>query len=251
MKVRALALAVEGVLVAMYAMPAHADDEQAASLKVPTNFVEIGASNVSSSSAKFGEYNGLNKSGAYGIGNFSVRGGDAYGDGNGTRRWELKGSDLGLTSRAVGATIGDQGRWNLGISYDELRHNISDSYQTPYLGSMGGNSFVLPANFGVVPTAAPGTKVLTAAQLGDFHTMDVSSTRENTSLTAGFNLNRQWDIKFDYNHLDQSGAKLQGFGSYGSALVGGAGTNEKISILPMPTNYKTDTVNLADRKSVV
>jgi MtrB/PioB family decaheme-associated outer membrane protein len=245
MKVRALALAVEGVLVAMYAMPAHADDEQAASLKVPTNFVEIGASNVSSSSAKFGEYNGLNKSGAYGIGNFSVRGGDAYGDGNGTRRWELTGSDLGLTSRAAGATIGDQGRWNLGISYDELRHNISDSYQTPYLGSMGGNSFVLPANFGVVPTAAPGTKVLTAAQLGDFHTMDVSSTRENTALTAGFNLNRQWDIKFDYNHLDQSGAKLQGFGSYGSALVGGAGTNEKISILPMPTNYKTDTVNLA------
>jgi MtrB/PioB family decaheme-associated outer membrane protein len=245
MKVTALALAVQGVLVAMYAMPALADDEQAAALKVPTNFVEIGASNVSSSSAKFGEYNGLNKSGAYGIGNFSVRGGDAYGDGNGTRRWELTGSDLGLTTRAVGATIGDQGRWNLGISYDELRHNISDSYQTPYQGSMGGNSFVLPAGFGVVPTAAPGTRVLTPAQLGAFQTMDVSSTRENTSLTGGFNLNRQWDIKFDYNHLDQSGAKLQGFGSYGSALVGGAGTNEKTSILPMPTNYKTDTVNLA------
>ena len=70
MKVRALALAVQGVLVAMYAMPAHADDEQAAALKLPTNFVEIGALNVSRDSAKFGEYTGLNKSGGYLNGNF-------------------------------------------------------------------------------------------------------------------------------------------------------------------------------------
>jgi MtrB/PioB family decaheme-associated outer membrane protein len=242
MKVRALALAVQGVLVAMYAMPAHADDEQAAALKVPTNWVELGAIGVSRDSAKFGEYTGLNESGGYFLGDFSLRGGDAYGDGNGTRRWGLTGSDLGLTSRALGATIADQGRWNFGISYDGLRHNISDSYQTPYLGSMGGNSFVLPASFGTVPTAAPGTRSLTSAQLGAFHNVDVSSTRENTALTGGLILDRQWDIKLDFNHLDQSGAKLQGFGS---ALLGGAGTNEKVSILPMPTDYTTDTVNLA------
>ena len=61
MKVRALALAVQGVLVAMYAMPARADDAEAAALKLPTNFVEIGISSTSRDSAKFGEYSGLNK----------------------------------------------------------------------------------------------------------------------------------------------------------------------------------------------
>lgn len=244
-KVSALALAVQGVLGAMVAMPAHADDGQAATLRIPANSVEMGWIGVSQDSAKFGEYTGLNKSGGYFLGDFGVRGGDAYGDGNGTNRWALTGSDLGLTSRAVGASFADQGKWNFGISYDELRHYTSDSYQTPYVGTMGGNSFTLPPGFGSVPTAAPGTRSLTPAQLGAFQNMDISNTRENTSLTGGFNASRHWDVKLDYNHLDQSGAKLMGFGSYGSAAVGGAGTGEKVAILPMPTNSSTDTLNLA------
>jgi MtrB/PioB family decaheme-associated outer membrane protein len=241
MKLGVLTIAVQAALLAMYALPAHADDEQAASLKIPTNWVELGGIGVSDDSAKFGEYTGLNKSGGYFLGNFSLQGGDAYGDGNGTGRWAITGSDLGLTSRAIGATIGNQGRWNFGIGYDELRHYTSDSYQTPYLGSMGGNSFVLPAGFGTVPAAAPGTRSLTPAQLGAFYNMDISNTRENTFLTAGFNASRQWDIKVDYNHLDQSGAKLTGVGAAG---FGGA-QGERVSILPMPTNYTTDTVNVA------
>jgi MtrB/PioB family decaheme-associated outer membrane protein len=242
MRVSALALAVEAVLVAMYALPAHADDEQSAALKIPTNWVELGAIGVSSDSAKFGEYTGLNKSGGYFIGDFSLRGGDAYGDGNGIRRWAITGSDLGLTSRAIGATISDQGRWNFGISFDELRHYTSDSYQTPYQGSMGGNSFTLPAGFAPVTD----TRALTAAQLAAFQNMDINNTRENTSLTAGFNANRQWDFKVDYNHLDQSGAKLMGFGSAQWPATGtSAITGQRISILPMPTNYTTDTVNVA------
>jgi MtrB/PioB family decaheme-associated outer membrane protein len=246
MRIGALALAVQGALAAMYAMPAHAENEEMAALKNPTNFVQFGVSDTSHSSAKFGEYSGLNKSGTDLIGNFSVRGGDAYGDGNGTRRWSVTGSDLGLTSRALGATIGNQGRWNVGIGYDELRQNITDSYQTPYQGSMGGNSFVLPAGFGVVSNATPGTRALNpTTQLPAFHTVDVGSTRKNTSLSTAVNLTPQWDIKLDYNRLDQSGAKLMGFGS-AAVLVAGAGiTGEAVSILPNPTNYKTDTLNLA------
>ena len=83
MNAGALALAVQGALAAMYATPVQAQ-EPAGSLKAPPNFVELGVLNVSTDSAKFGEYTGLNKSGAYGIGNFDLRGGDAYGDGNGT-----------------------------------------------------------------------------------------------------------------------------------------------------------------------
>jgi MtrB/PioB family decaheme-associated outer membrane protein len=241
MKVRALALAVEAVLIAMYAMPAHADDEPVANLKLPTNFVEIGAMNVSRDSAKFGEYTGLNKSGDYLIGNFGVRGGDAYGDGNGTKRWALTGSDLGLTSRSLGATMSDQGRWSLGISFDQLTHYTSDSYQTPYTGSNGGNSFTLPG-FGLV--AGSNTRTgLSPAQLGQFHTLDISNTRDNTSLTGSVILDRQWNITLDFNHLDRSGSKLFGFGS--SQIGTGVGGTEKVSILPVPLNFTTDTATLA------
>jgi MtrB/PioB family decaheme-associated outer membrane protein len=243
MKVRALALAVEGVLLAMCAMPAHADDAEAAALKLPTNYVEFGALSASRDSAKFGEYTGLNKSGGYLIGNFGVRGGDAYGDGNGTTRWSVTGTDLGLTSRSLGATMSNQGKWNFGINFDELRHFTSDSYQTPYTGNNGGNSFTLPG-FGAVAPAGAGSNTrtgLSAAQLGQFHTLDISNTRVNTSLTGGVILNPQWNITLDFNHLDRTGAKLFGFGS---SQIGGAAT-EKISILPVPLNFTTDTATVA------
>jgi MtrB/PioB family decaheme-associated outer membrane protein len=239
MQPRALALAVEAVLAAMYTIPANAEGEQAASLRLPVNFVEAGAAYVSKDSAKFGEYTGLNKDGGYLNGNFNIRGGDAYGDSNGTKRWELTGSDLGLTSRSVGANISDQGRWSFGVNYDQLTHYTSDTFQTPYVGTNGGNVFTLPG-FGAV--AGSNTRTgLSPLQNSFFHNLDISNNRDNTSVTGTLILDRQWNLKVDFNHLDQSGAKLMGFGS---SNVGGAGT-EKVSILPMPTNSRTETANLA------
>jgi MtrB/PioB family decaheme-associated outer membrane protein len=247
MRFSVLAIAVAGALTEMYAMPAQADDEEVKALITPTNFVEIGASNTSRSSAKFGEYNGLNKDGVNFVGNFDVSGGNAHGDGNGVRQWEITGRDLGLSSREFGATISDQGQWNIGIGYDELRHNISDTYQTPQQGSMGGNNFTLPTNFRNINGAAPSARVLTATQLGAFHTEDVGTTRKNTSFGAGYIFDKQWSVKFDYNHLDQSGAKLIGTGAQGLIPIVGGSTSraEAVNILMNPTNYKTDTFNLA------
>ncbi len=252
MQVGVLSVSVQAALAAMFALPmlaqAAAAADEVAALKQPTNFVEIGALNVSDKSAKFGEYNGLNKSDAYFIGNFSLRGGDAYGDGGGTMRWGLFGTDLGTTSRALGAAFGNQGLWDLAFGYDELRHNISDTYQTPLLGA-GGNNLTLPAGFGTINAAnsGPSARVLTAAQLAAMHTEDVQTTRKNTSFGAGFNINRQLNLRFDYNHLDQSGAKLVGTGSQGGiSLVGGStGRAEANNIILNPTSYQTDNFNLS------
>lgn len=249
--VNALTLAVQGALVAMLAVPlvAFAADDDVATSTQPTNSVEIGVGNVSQKSASFGEYNGLNKSGANLIGNFSVRGGDAYKayeGGSGINRWEVKGTDLGTTSRELSGTVSNQGQWNLGIGYDELRHRFTDSYQTPFQGSMGGNSFVLPATFGVIDAdhrgpADTGTQALTAIQRSSFHTEDVYTGRKNTSFNAGYHFNRQWSAQFDYNRLDQSGAKLIG-AAFQDGTAGGAG--EHSATLMNPTNYKTDTYDL-------
>ena len=246
MRVSLLTLAVQGALLAMFAMPVHAADEaddEVAALKRPVNSIEVGVTNVSQKSAKFGEYNGLNKSGATMIGNFSLKGGDAYnpfGD-SGTMRWGIYGTDLGTTSRALGGSVGSQGKWDLSIGYDELKHNTSDTYQTPYLGAVGGNAFVLPAGFAPVANVLTG---LTPAKLAAFHNLDLSNTRKNTNIGGGVVLNDQWSIKVDYNQQVQTGGKLIGFGSMANALAVGV-TGEAVSMLPTPTNYKTDSVNVA------
>lgn len=249
----AIVLAVRAAMMAMVAVPMigmaqDAPSDEVKALISPTNYFEIGLGGVSKDSAKFGEYNGLDSSGAYAVGNFDVRGGDAYGQGSGLRRWAIYGTDLGTTSRSLGASIGDQGVWKLGIGYDQLRHHITDTYQTPFVGAMGDNSFTLPASFGVVNTGGSGTRALTPAQLAMFHTEHVYSERKNATFSAAYNFNRNWGVKLDFSQLNQSGAKLIGSGTdaYNTTATGGmAWGGERIAILMTPTNYKTETFNLS------
>ncbi|WP_018610584.1 MtrB/PioB family decaheme-associated outer membrane protein [Uliginosibacterium gangwonense] len=237
MKLSTLAMAVVG---ALFSMQAHADNDEETALKQPTNFVSLGLIATSRDSAKFGEYSGLTKQGGYLNLNFSVRGGSGYTDNaNGkTLRWSISGTDLGLTSRSAQASVSDQGVWNLGVSYDELRHTTSDTYRTVYSGAMGGNQFVLPTGFGT----ASNTNTLTAAQQAAYHDQDIYNTRQNTAFTAGYKFSPALALNFEFNHLDQSGGKLMAFGS---AAKAGSVTGEAISILPMPTYYQTETFNVA------
>jgi len=269
LNVSKLTLAVQGALIAMLAMPmvAFADDSEVKTLTQPTNSIDIGAENVSAGSDKFGEYNGLNKKGVYVNGDFSIRGGDAYNSfsgGEGTKRWDLNGTDIGTTSRNFNGSVNDQGKWNLGFGFDQLRHQITDTFQTPLVGTMGGNNFTLPSNFGFINTGnagsvassangqflPKGTQILSPTQLADFNSPNVYSDRENASLTAGYNFDRQWSVKFEFNQLMQSGAKLISAGTDGTAasLTGPSGSafgKEDPIMLMNPTNYKTDTFNLA------
>ena len=105
LRVNALSVAVQSALVAMFSLPvmayaADVTEDQVAEIRKPTNYIEVGAAHVSDDAAKFGEYNGLSESGTEFIGNFSVRGGDAYQGGDGTMRWGVTGSDLGRYPRA-------------------------------------------------------------------------------------------------------------------------------------------------------
>jgi MtrB/PioB family decaheme-associated outer membrane protein len=117
----------------------------AAKTTTTAGIVEIGLGGVSDGSFKAGEYNGLYKSGAYGIAAFDLHGGGAY-DSNSAFRWRAVGTDLGLTTRRVAAEAGVQGRFRLFGGYDELRRNASDVYQTPYAGA-GTNTLTLPAGW--------------------------------------------------------------------------------------------------------
>ena len=244
-----------------------AEEDEATALMNPTSSVTVEEIYVSQGSQKFGEYNGLNKQGGYVNGNLNIRGGNAYKDNanGGTQRWNVTGTDLGLSDRSANIGFSDQGSWSVGIGYDALTHNLAPGYQTPYQGNMGGNSFTLPKSIGgqnvpfTIPSASVtpgGTQTLTGA---GFNNSDISTTRQNTSLNTKVDIDRNSNITFDFNHLDQSGAKLMAFASsqWTAPLVNvTSGTpptakptasvyGQGISILPSPTNYQTDTANLA------
>lgn len=253
LSVKSLVLAILSVLP--LAAIAQGDDDVSVLTK-PTNFVELGLGNVPNESYGFGQYNGLGKSGIFGIGGLNVQGGDAYGQGLGTRRWSIAGTNLGTDIRAAEASIRDQGHWLLGLNFVQQHHDIAD-FWTPMQGSMGGNIFTLPQGFGTVSTARPstaipyGTQTLTPTQVGYFHKVNVHTNRYNTGVTLGYNFNRQWDVRLDWNHIEQSGAKLISSGTdgnnkaVGATLAGYSTGREAIQMLMNPTDYTTDNFNLA------
>ncbi len=249
MKVSVLSLAVQCALIAAVALPLGAHADEADALKHPTNSVDFGALYSSQNSAKFGEYNGLNEQGFYGLGGFDVRGGKGYDSKDSALRWKLNGADLGTTSRTLGGSISDQGKWKLNLGYDELQHNITDTFQTPLQGDTGGNNFTLPANFGTInaATGQNSARVLTPNQSNAFHFEKEYTTRRNASLGTSYSLTEQLSAQLDYNHLEQSGAKLIGTGSQGGIpLTGGStGRAEANNIIMNPTNYSTDNINAA------
>lgn len=236
------------------AMAADAEDESVNAQVKPTSFVEVGAKSVSRDSNKFGEYNGMNENGPYVVGNFGIKGGnayDSYNGGDGKLRWEANGSDLGTTSRALDASVSKQGNWSVGASYDEMRHYTAEPFITPLQGAMGGNSFVLPSNFGAVNTTAPGSRGLTVTQKSLMRTVDdLYSGRTNIGVNGLYRFNNAWSVDIEFNHLKQDGAKLiasgsnmQAAGSNGAQSANAAG--EAVMMLMNPTSYQTDTVKFA------
>jgi len=220
----------------------------AKSLTCPENFFEVGVLDVSRTEPKFGEYNGLSHGGGYGVGNFSYGGGDGYCQRGGNTRWQVYGNNLATTSRSFGASYGQQGQWAVGFNYDQLRHYTTTGYQTPYQGG-GGNVLSLPANFGVVNTGVNGgTRTLTPTQLAAFQDTNVYNTRQNYNFNAFYALTSEWDVKFNYKHIEQSGSKLIGGATdvYDMSGLGGFSFSGQSPSLKMyPQKDTTDNISLS------
>jgi len=237
--------AVHGAIIAMaltpivHAADPSAPDSAARALTSPTDVVEVGAGYVSDRSLKFGQYNGLFNQGIYGIFNFDLRGGGAYDSGDPTR-WRIVGTDLGLDTRNVSGEYGQQGAFRITGSFDQLRSNRSDTYQTPYMGD-GTNTLTLPStwvvprvpqlsttagNFrglspvtGLAPVVVGGiltqptaTQQATvnstiAADVPAFHNVDLATKRTTEDVGFNYNINSRWDIKASAKHQTRDGVK--------------------------------------------
>jgi len=228
-----LVRAVQLALLAMFAAPglALADEEEGdtKALVCPTNYLEIGAINVSQGSPKFGEYNGMKDASVYAMANVALRGGDGNCQKGGALRWQVDGKDLGTTSRSLSASVAEQGKWKVGLSFDEMRHYTTTGYQTPFLGSPGDNNFRLPAGFGALGAT------ITNAQRPFMRDVDVYNKRQNYGINGSYALNDEWGVKIGFKRIEQSGAKL-----FGANASSGSG-----SLLMNPTEYQTNMFNVA------
>lgn len=239
-----------------------------AELTQPHSVVEIGVGNVSDDSFKFGEYNGLQEQGTYGVGGLDLAGGGAY-DSEDTTRWRLRGTDLGLETRNVLGEYGQQGRFRLTLGYDGLRRNRSDSYSTPYLGA-GGNVLTLPSNW-IVPVVprlsatAPNARglsstvaaasgivsgvsgaptapqlatsaALIAADLPAFAGYDLYTTRKRMDAGVSAWLSPKWEFAVSARRENRDGAKPMG-------SVTRASGGDISTILADPIDQRTDQVS--------
>lgn len=132
------------IFMAVGASGVRAEDTEVAELTQASSSIEVGVNAVSSKSAKFSEYNGQYKKGLSADLSFDLRSSGANEES--ATRYRVTGTNLGRETREFGVEIGQQGSFRLNFGYNELLHNISDSYQTPYLG-VGTNNLYMPATW--------------------------------------------------------------------------------------------------------
>ena len=181
--------------------------------------VEVGGGYVSDSSSKFGEYNGLNQKGGFLIGDFSARfrGEDAA-------YWNVDAANLGLDTRSLNAEGGKQGKLKLLLNYQELPHFISDSAQTPFIGS-GGASLTLAAGF-------PASTTTLMPLASTLRQVDLETKRKELGVGASWTPARAWEYGVNFRHQTREGT----LGTAGAFFV-------TASQLVRPVDYVTDQMD--------
>src|SRR5258706_9138501 len=246
-----------------------AEDPAGAALTQPTNTVEVGAGSVSDGSYKFGEYNGLEDQGGFLLGNLDLFGGGRY-DSDSLTRWGLHANDIGLKTGDADFTYREQGRFKIDLGLEDFRRNLSDTFQTPYLG-LGSTDLTLPAGWlkpqvqqanptnlndrGLSPVAGQGSVVnssavvvaptsaqisandsIVAADTGAFRRFNLYTERKRGEIGFGVNLNRNLLVSGSFRHETRNGFRPL-------AVVDSAGQENSVT-LPDVINTRTDQFNL-------
>jgi MtrB/PioB family decaheme-associated outer membrane protein len=158
---------------------------------------QVGALYVDDDSAKFGEYNGLDKKGAYA--DVSARGGGRSESGT-YYRYDLQ--DLGLDTREARLVFGREGMIEGTLRYDELPHRVWDTTVTPY-GLDGKDTLVLPSGW----VRAGSTAGMTALA-GSLSRVDIGTDRTTIGAGLGYLFGSNLRFFADYSRQEIEGNKL-------------------------------------------
>jgi len=218
-------------LLAVNALPAHAEDEEEdgpvsaeyISEPIKSN-IDLGIGYVSDDAYRFGRYNGLQTKGPFLVGDIDAK--RFFDDG---RFYKVRGTRLGLESRYLRLDGGKQGKYKVFLLWDELPYYIDNTVRTPYQG-IGGTNLTLPPGFDIDNNLD--------ANLNQF---ELKTKRERIGVGASFIPKERWQFDVDASHETKKGVKGTGsvLGTGGAGLIG----NSAISFLPQPVDYETDKVN--------
>jgi len=220
-----------GVLTAASAIAAEVDTSQWKCESCPypkgtSGSVDVGVGDVTQASAKFGDYTGLQRQGAFAVlgGTVSRRGDDGY-------FADLSGTDLGLDSRRLTGQAGREGLYSLRVGYAEIPRHLADGAMTPFLGS-GGGVLTLPAGFPAGDTSTmPLASTLQPVELGyKYKRFDLGG-----SLLAG----QEWSVRVSLRRDERDGTKPTSGSFFSTASQFAAPVNQTTDQLEVSAAYST------------
>lgn len=213
-----------------------------ASLKTPvedpglvfSNEMELGLGQVSESSFKFGEFNGLEEVGPFVIGNVSLQRRAVF-DGLDSTYFTLEGTNLGLTSRTLELDYGQQGLFSIRLGFNQIPINSVDDARTPYVFSDEGTRLTSP--LGWVPGDRDTSEMTQLASSLNDTTFEHSRER----YIGGFSLlpAKNWIFRTDFTRELKDGSRSM------AVLFGTNGGNPAAAVVPEPIDYRTDTLETA------
>ena len=186
--------AIAAALCAAFGTATAAEGDEASALTKPQSSVSFGLGYADADGRRFGQYNGFNETGAYGLLDLDIVNRD---DSNG--RWlRLKGRNLGMETRELRFDHEVQGNWGYYLEVNQIPRY--EAYQASTgVGGIGSNTLTVPA---------------VARRSGTF---DLETMRDRIGL--GFNkyFAETWNVKVDFRNETKEGSRLWGRGSTGGA----------------------------------
>ena len=185
--------------------------------------VDFGPGYVSDSSLKFGDYRGLEEKGLF----LALDGNAHYRDEDGGY-YDLYARDLGIESRQIEMRGGNQGRYEIRLSYSEVPKYRGYGTQTPFLVA-GSTVLSLPQDW----VNARSTAEMSAL---DESLQDTPLKTKRKTLDAGLTLRGEsrWSFEVDFQHQNKNGSR---------PLAGGVFTINS-SHFPAPVDFTTNQFNL-------
>ena len=168
----------------------------------------VGAGTVDDSSAKFGDYTGLDQSGGYAIA-------DVNGKSRAESGWYVayEGHKLGLDSRDATVTIGKEGIFSARLFYDAIPKRTFDDTATPFSIGSTNDQLFLPAAWVDAGTTSAMTYLNTALQ-----PIDIGHDRESAGVAFDMRLSKAFGAFANIRREEKEGVGYAGVGNFTTAL---------------------------------
>jgi MtrB/PioB family decaheme-associated outer membrane protein len=178
----------------------------------PVSEVRAGVGYATEDGRQFGQYNGINERGFYGLFDLDfLRRDDATGT------WlHFFGRNIGLESRQLRFDHNRQGNWGYFIEFSQIPRYEPYTVTTG-VGGIGSNNLIVPS------TPTTGTS------------FDFKTRRDALGLGFEKSFGTNWDVKVTFRNEDKDGSRVFGRGTTGS-VTGFAGNFE---FTPEPINSTT------------